>query len=605
MNNIKFILGSLCGICLLALTASCNRFLDRPPLTSLDNTPGFYNSETTLRQSVNGMLPIHFGGYQTGWSRSKFGNQTANASFSDDFGQGAASIMTKIAPATSGSWDFSRVKKMNILIEGVEHSTLDEPVKAHWKGVYLFYRALENIDLMQAFGDIPYYDFAVQSDDEKGLYLPRQNRTEVAKKILEDLKYAAANVRIKDGTPGVSLGRDAVCAKAAEAMLFEGSWHKYHLNDNANAKIFFEAARDFAKMIMDSGRYKISNDYHALFTSEDLAGNPEIIMYRSYEAGKVTHSVMSFDIEQPQGTAPSKSFVESYRTLNGLPIHQDGNAQYKGDMSFDDEKANRDPRMLQTLDSELHYEYLYNIYSKTGYFSRKFTNEDYIGKAQGQSSTNTTDAPVIRYAHVLLTYAEAVAELGTVGGPAMTQSDMNKSINLIRARKGVNMPPLTVSGDQVSVNGVVINDPDKDADVNSLLWEVRNERRVEMAFEGLRYDDLKRWNKLEKCDNQANPKQNMGAYVDLDALLDAINKIELKGKTDPAVIAKIKERNAGKVKNIKVYPVPAGAERTGYIKPTTDKYRVVERKHYLQPVPTGQITLYEGHNVVLTQNPGW
>ncbi len=420
------------------------------------------------------------------------------------------------------------------------------------------------------------------------------------RKICADLEYAAQHVRVKDLYPKQEVNRDVVCARAADLMLYEGSWQKYHQNNQAEAKFFFEKAKAFAKMVMDTKKYKLSESYRDLFTSEDLALNPEIIMYRSYMAGKVTHSVMSFEIEQPQENAPSKSLIESFRTLNGQAWGQDGNPQNYGDKVFTNEMKDRDPRMGYCLDIEgPHYNLVESKYSTSGYFNRKYIRTEYIGTAQGQSSTNTTDAPVLRYAEVLLIYAEACAELGTVGGPAMTQDDMDKSINTIRDRKDVMMPHLQISGDNVLVNGVQVMDPQRTPEVSPLLWEVRNERRIEMEHEGKRYLDLKRWKELWRADSNKNPKQNMGAWVDRTVILNYL-------KTEAAKKAPLTPEDLKKIeKSVKEAIHTFGDGDQGYLQGNVKDLRVVEDKHYLDPLPIDQLKLYKDHKAVLKQNPGW
>lgn len=604
IHHIK--IGLAAGLAALALTvSSCNDFLNRPPKTQLPNDPSFYSNESNLRLSVNGMLPIHFSGYNTSWSRSAFGNQTKHAFWSDDICQTEPSQMTKTAPASGGGWDFTRVKKMNILIEGLESSSLEGEPKEHWMGVFYFYRALENADLIQTFGSIPYYEEAPESIDTELLYKPQTGRVENMKKICKDLEYAAEHVRLTDGHPGLEVNRDVVCAKAADLMLFEGTWQKYVEKNNAEAKFFLEKAKMFARKVIDSGRYQISDTYRDLFTSEDLAGNPEILVYRSYIAGLTTHSVMSFEIEQPQINAVSKSLVESYRSTNGLAWAQDGNALNHGDKDFANEVKDRDPRLSYVIDTNmLHPQLVSKTFSTTGYFSRKYIKEEYIGTAQGQSSTNTIDCPALRYGEVLLIYAEASAELGSVGGPAMTQEEMDMTINTIRNRKDVRMPHLTVSGDNVSVNGQMINDPVRTEGVSPLIWEIRNERRVEMNLEGKRYNDLRRWGELWRADNLKNPKQDMGAWIDKDAILKILTDeaIESAKKNDKEVTQDDLAKLAKSVDTtIRIH----GDARQGYIKGTEKKVRVVEDKHYLDPIPKDQIKLYKDHGVTLKQNPGW
>src|SRR5690606_3738157 len=139
---------------------------------------------------------------------------------------------------------------------------------------------------------------------------------------------------------------------------------------------------------------------------------------------------------------------------------------------------NRDPRLHETVvPYELRINGVDANYSTTGFATHKFLNEDIKDATEGFSNLNITDAPVLRYGEVLVNYAEAAAELATVGGPALTQEDLNRSINVLRDRPGIGMPHLEVAGDQAAVNGTVIQDPDRDPQVSGIIWEIRRERR--------------------------------------------------------------------------------------------------------------------------------
>ena len=140
------------------------------------------------------------------------------------------------------------------------------------------------------------------------------------------------------------------------------------------------------------------------------------------------------------------------------------------------------------------------VYASSGYFSNKFVNESLIDVAGGKSSTNITDAPVIKLNEVLMNYIEAAVELSDLGAYTLTQNDFDISINVLRSRPSTNMPHVTLSGNSLTVGGVVVDDPERDTDVSQLIWEVRRERRSELAYEGNRFNDIRRWGKLEYAD---------------------------------------------------------------------------------------------------------
>ena len=177
----------------------------------------------------------------------------------------------------------------------------------------------------------------------------------------------------------------------------------------------------------------------------------------------------------------------------------------------------------------------------------------------------------------------------------------------IRKRASVNMPAVTLSGKNFSVNGVIINDPDRDLgnsevvgdyEVSPILWEVRRERRIELVYEGIRFDDIRRWGKLHYADMKINKKLNLGAWLDKEAYLKEYNQANGTSYTidDLKDILLDREGNSGYIKPIQV----------------SSLLRTYGEKDYLYPIPTGQISLYNSKSeqlgdssIKLEQNPGW
>jgi hypothetical protein len=285
-------------------------------------------------------------------------------------------------------------------------------------------------------------------------------------------------------------------------------------------------------------------------------------------------------------------------SANGLPIHQAENTQYKGDKWFFDEFADRDPRLYDNIDpAGLRIEGSGVVaYAATGYFAHLFVNPSLLNVPGGMSSTNITDAPVMKYNEVLMNYIEAAAELADMGAYTLTQSDFDKTINAVRNRPSTSMPAVTLAGTNLAVNGITINDPDRDKgtmiagdyEVSPILWEVRRERRTELPYQGIRFHDLRRWGKLHYADMKVNPKLNRGAY------LDKARFVEWYNETNGTAIT---------VDNLKSVQL----DSEGYIKPAIDEslLRTVEPKHYLYPIPTQEIALYQSNGYTLSQNPGW
>lgn len=572
--------------------SSCDDFLTRDPQDTVSDIASFWNNEDNLRTSFLDYYTHFFPGYRSGWSRADNFAETNVADWNDDNAQEAATFFTLVAPASSTTdWNFNTVRDINLLIGRIESSTLADEAKNHWLGVGRLMRAMEYATLVQKFGDVPWFDKTVSSADNDQLYRARDPRTTVMDNVKADLDFACQNIRVSDGTKGLSVNRAVAQGFASRIMLFEGTWQKYRAQNTAKATEYLNAAKGYAADLMASGSYSIAPSYKSLTTSEDLAGNPEIIMYRSYVESVIMHSLMSFQNTEPEKSSPSRSFVDTFLGSNGLPINQqEGNPLYNANKTkagFAVETADRDPRLADNIDEEsgLRLNGITAVYAASGYFANRYVNKDLIDKPGGMSSTNTTDAPVMKLNEVLLNYIEAAAELADLGAYTLTQADFDKTINAIRDRQSTSMPHVTLQGSNLAVDGVTINDPARDADVKPIIWEIRRERRVELAYEGLRFNDLRRWGKLQYADMKLNKKLNMGAWI---------NKADYAGSD----LSKIQlcDENGNLV---------SGNE--GYIKPITDesKLRTYADKDYLYPIPVDQITMYKNHGYELTQNPGW
>lgn len=569
--------------------SSCDDFLTRDPQDTVTDVPSFWNNEENLRTSFLDYYTYFFPGYRSSWERADNFAETNVADWTDDNAQEVATLFTKVAPTSdAGNWNFKKIRNMNLLLSRIQSSTLGEEAKNHWSGVARLFRAMEYAKLVQKFGDVPYYDAVVGSTDNEQLYRARDPRTTVMDKVNEDLAFACANIRVNDGTKGLTVNRAVAQGFASRIMLFEGTWQKYHANNTAKAAEYLKAAKDYAAALMQTNAYSIAPSYKSLTTSEDLAGNPEIIMYRSYVENVVMHSLMSFQNTEMEMSSPSRSFIDAFLTKNGLPIHQAGNTDYKG-KEYAKEILNRDPRLADNIDEEsgLRLNGVAAVYAASGYYANRYVNKDLINKPGGMSNTNTTDAPVMKLNEVMLNYIEAAAELADLGQYTLTQADFDKTINAIRDRQSTQMPHVTLAGNALKVNGVEINDPDRDATVKPIIWEIRRERRVELAYEGLRFNDLRRWGKLEYADMVKNKKLNMGAWI---------NKADYPENAEALAKITLCDENGN---------IVTGNE--GYIMPITEvaKMRQMADKDYLYPIPVDQITMYETHGFKLTQNPGW
>lgn len=583
MKNTKFIMLFLLAIAIVG----CEKdFLEEPPKDQMTDET-YWTSEKAVETFAYAFYPAYFVGYSSGWGWGAYYRR--HLDISDDFANTAPLQFTKNVPASGGGWSLSWVRKANIFINRVQDVPMEDEAKNHWTGIGRFFRGLEYHDLVNRFGDMPWFENELTENDTEELYRPRDSRTFVMDKVLEDFQFAAANVREDVSNPGLEVNRNVVLGFMSRVFLFEGTWQKYQEGNMEKAREYLEAAKWAANEVISSGDYSLG-DYRDAFSSLDLSTNPEMILYREYESGNLTHTLVSYNNKEPQ-IGSSKDAIDNYLASDGLPISISD--VYEGDHGIENVMANRDGRLAETIvPYELRLPGIFSNRATTGFASHKFLNESIKDAPEGSSLLNPTDAPVIRYGEVLINYAEAAAELNSIGGAGFDDSDLNESINVLRARPGVNLPPLQVMGNQPAVNGVVYDDPARDPDVPSLIWEIRRERRTELMFEGFRWDDLRRWKKLEyttTTDGSNDATQiNMGAWIDkTEYPEDTVDGLQLADENGNYL--------------------PADATQ-GYIVPafSPDSQRVfTDPKVYLYPVPLDQITLYAENGVELSQNPGW
>ncbi len=576
-------------LCLLSCVflTGCEDFLNQPAYDDFTDEE-FWTSEDQARSYMYGFYTSVFSGYGTGTSHGPFlMGQTLNDDFASDKKQ--QNLQPEVVPETNGSWSFSNIRKANYVIANVDRLPIDAKDINHWRGVARFFRACYYSNLVFTFGDVPWYDKVPVVSDKKEdldyLYKDRDPRNFVDERIMEDFQYALDNVRANDGA--LQVNKYVVAAMASRFLLREGTFLKYHGLDAEMAEKCLTFAKTTAELVMKEGGYSLSSSYNALFASDDLAGNPEIIMYRRYVDGVNNHATLAYSYTEAQAGL-SKSLAEAFVGADGLPLYaKDANYKARTAAEF---FANRDARLTQVIRPKYYLKGEDNqpfSYALSGYSWNKFMNDDLAGSGDPTfaSGKNVTDAPCLRYAEVLLNYAEAAYELSLLGKGEFAQADLDKSINLIRTRAG--LPALEMQGENPAINGVVFDDPKRleienksKSDVASpLLWEIRRERRVELCLEGFRLNDLKRWKKLHYLWNECNPDIRYGAYV---------------------VLADYPK--ADKVENV----LEDANATEGYLLRNTEGGREEpQAKNYIAPIPSGQITLYKAHGYTLTQNKEW
>lgn len=584
----KYIFLSVWAVIIAFTMTSCDGFLNQPPYDDFTDEE-YWQNEDQARTYMYGFYTSVFAGYGTGTSHGPFlMGQTLNDDFASDVEQ--QDLTPLVVPEADGSWSFSSIRKANYVLESVDRMDASAAAKNHWRGVARFFRACYYSNLVFRYGDVPWYDRVPKISDKKEdldyLYKNRDPRAYVDSCIMADFQYAMDSVRENDGP--LQVNRYVVAAMASRFMLREGTFLKYHNIDLKMAEKCLTMAKNAAELVMNSKKYAIAPSYKSLFVSNDLGSNSEIIMHRHYVDGVLAHSTLTYSFTEAQAGL-SRSLAESFVNINGLPIYAN-NSEWKA-TTAEEFFANRDPRLSMSIRPQ------YCIkgsdtkpfgYALSGYSWNKFMDDTKANTPDPTwtGSKNVTDAPCIRYAEVLLNYAEAAYELHLLTGAAFTQADLDKSINLIRARADVNLPALQIVGDLPAINGNTFDDPkrleiEQKADggiTPAILWEIRRERRVELCMEGFRLNDLKRWCKLDYLWNGCNPDIRYGAYI------------RLSDYPTKAAEVVLEDQNATE----------------GYILRNTlgQRNRPIKR-NYINPIPSGQITLYKTKGYTLSQNPEW
>ncbi|WP_109695670.1 RagB/SusD family nutrient uptake outer membrane protein [Chitinophaga deserti] len=592
MNFQRYIIA---GCFATLMLQGCKDFLDLQPRDELTETYTFTNYQNFKTYAWN--FYEVFPGYAGATVNSEYNTDlflNANPNGISDWIWQRMTIPAESEDYTNG---YARIRNVNIMLANIDNATnLTEADRKHWRAVGLFFRAYNYYQLVNKFGGVPYIEKPLSDTDAELLNAPRAPRSQITDKLLEELQWAEANIKA-DGDGENTVDVHVVRAFISRFGVMEGAWRKYH--QLGDPKPYFTASAAAAQKLMTSFP-SLAPGYDDDFNSESLAGVQGILLYRRYEIGQVTHSLASLGRNSSGRWDLTKKAADMYLMRDGQTRWT--SPQFQGDKSPFTEFRSRDRRLyfttpppykvntvhpsydftltadpadreyidtMQNISNEkrktlptlnwqgivLRQEPHYVDYTLgqpfcvtyTGYRFSKFSNK--IARIQNQ---DINDAPIFRMGEVLLNYAEAKYELGE-----FNQSIADATINKLRTRGAV--APLQVAA--------IPNDPQRDAAVEPLLWEIRRERAVELMGEGFRFDDLRRWKKMEYA-----MAQKLGRWI--------------KKGTDVAADAKIPILNNATEGYIAYEGVPPG---------TWPEY------YYLYPIPSNQRVL----NPKLDQNTGW
>ena len=548
---------------LLMLALGC-KGLDLGPKDQVSDA-SFWKTPDQFRLAANDFYFALRGPDQGGGARGTY--VELNSDIATGSGSSEMSSMSNgsyLPQANSDLWTnaYAGIRATNYLLDKAAQSGLGSQID-RWVGEALFFRAYNYWNLVRTYGGVPLITKVLDVTSPE-VYAARSTQQEVIDFIIADLDNAIPKLLKQSQLSAAEMGRvtqGAALALKARAALYQGTWLKYHNEGSPTAMLADAIAA--AEQLIASNEYDLYRDhgtdsaYKFLFILQG-DDSKEVILARRYYAGRATHNwtrELWFNY-----MIPTKKLADMYLCKDGLPITI--SPQFQGYDSLETtEFQNRDPRMAQTFivpGSTVHQENGFNPVipgfsgtnaTRTGYMLRKFLDEsDDAAHFVGQY-----DFKEFRYGEVLLILAEALFERdGTI-----SDGDLNRTIKPLRDRVG--MPALT--NGLVSTNGL------------DMLTEIRRERTVELAFEGFRRDDLRRWKTAET------------------EMPQALRGVKFVG-------TEYQQRDPGLVIGTDIQ-VDAG----GFVVSEAAASRqFVVPKHYLDPIPLQQIQLSKG---TLMQNPGW
>ncbi|WFE85525.1 RagB/SusD family nutrient uptake outer membrane protein [Parabacteroides chongii] len=458
---------------------SCN--LDRNPLdnfaenefwTSEENAlialTGIYRGNTLFNSeeysptdfwSYSGVLFLEFAsdnaydrrGNNSGFFQMVNGNFTANNGFISNYWSNA----------------YAKISRCNRFLEGIDQIPASQETVNRFKSEARFIRAVQYFYLSQYFQDVPLVTSVLTKEEANNV--KKASKQEIISFIEKEFKEAAEYLPAWKELQASEIGR----ASQQAAYAFLG---RTYLAE----KQYKEAANTFLQII-NMGENKIEDNYNEVFYPAQK-GSPEIIIGAQYltdlaGCGLPQHAYpvkdLGWCIINPLG-----SLFEAYQFTDGSNFSYESPLYDKNNLG-----KNRDPRLDYTIyyDGATFKGTTYSSHpdrggvdatqsgqtTQTGFMMRKYFDESYNGDLRRYG----VNLPIIRYPEILLSYLEAKLE----GGEPIDRSLLDLTINAVRGRSSVNMPPVTETN------------PDK------LRPILRNERRVEFAMEGIRYWDLLRW----------------------------------------------------------------------------------------------------------------
>ena len=516
----------------------------------------------------------------------------------------SASAYNLVALGPDWDWDWGSLRNVNYFLAHNNDERVAADVRNHYNGLARFFRAFFYFEKVKRYGDVPWIGRPLDVTDPE-LYKGRDSRVLVMDSIIADLDFATANIKTTNDASRTMITKWVAYAFKSRVCLLEGTFRKYHtqLNLAGSANNMLTLAAAAAKEVMDKSGFKlydgagVSQSYRRLFTS--VAPVPEEIMLAAVSdpALGILHAANWYYTSATTGVRFNfiRSFINTYLNIDGTPFTS--RAGYET-MQFKDEVKGRDRRLEQTIrmgpykrisgTTQVAAPPVFT-YTYTGYMPIKWSLDDTYYDTR---DLNNNAVSIFRYAEVLLNYAEAKAEMGT-----LTDAEWAQTIGALRKRAGITggltAKPTAVDPYLQSKYFPGISDP--------VILEVRRERGIELTMEGFRFYDIVRWRRGELMEMTWN-----GIYV---PALDVPMDLNEDGVLDVAFYKVLPANRPSGVTYINVSPTISGVPNSqrlandnfGEVTWLANIPRKWEEKNYFYPIPEPDRVA----NPALGQNPGW
>ncbi|WP_430971727.1 RagB/SusD family nutrient uptake outer membrane protein [Sunxiuqinia rutila] len=515
-------------------------------------------------------------------------------------------LTNSYGPNQASGWNWSDLRNINFFIENNTDEAVAPEVREHYMGLARFFRAFFYFEKVKRFGDVPWISQVPDINDTELLYAGRDSRTLVMDSVLADIDYACTHISKESDASSSSITKWVAYALKARICLFEGTFRKYHteLGLQASADAWLEQAAAAAKEVIDHSGYALNSSgdadmaYRNLFVSTNPV-NTEVMLavVMSQELG-ILHAANWKYTSPTYGvkSSLSRTFVNTYLNLDGTPFAAEAGYETK---PFWEEVKERDLRLKQTIRlgdyTRVHGGQIIPAppsfgYVLTGYQPIKWVLDDTYYDLRDY---NDNSVAIFRYAEVLLNYAEAKAELGT-----LNDADWAMTIGALRARAGItsglDQLPTQIDSYLQTNYFPEIGDP--------VILEVRRERAIELVMEGFRFNDLVRWKRGELMKMNWRGFYVPALNVPMDLNEDGIDDvIFVEQVPNPLPDVSYEFVQVGETINGEPNPQRLTNGTSGELTWLDNIPRVWNDRNYYYPIPENDVLM----NPNLEQNPGW